>query len=140
MPLDIASRRNSETDQRANGSPRRDGNSQASAFIATTILGGKAGRAPASGKLVEARKALVVKTPTPLADNLRWCVEMLRDAGVAEALTCQQYDLGSYNVTIRRRVFRGSSKQFCLLTLGESDHVWASHWHDASSWQRMTLS
>ena len=140
MPLDIASRRNSETDQRANGSPRRDGNSQASALIATTILGGKAGWAPASWKFVEARKALVVKTPTPLADNLTWCVEMLRDAGVAEALTCQQYDLSSYNVTIRRRVFPGSSKQFCLLNLGELDHVWASHWHDASSWPRMTLS
>ena len=47
MPLAIASWRNSEIVQRANGKPRRDGNSQASALIATVALGGKAGRAPA---------------------------------------------------------------------------------------------
>ena len=101
MPLDIASWRNSETDQRANGSPLRDGNSHASALIATTILGGKAGWAPASWTLIEPRKALIVKTPTPLADNLTWCVEMLRDAGVAQTLTRQQHDPGAHNVTIR---------------------------------------
>jgi hypothetical protein len=101
MPLDIASRRNSETDQRANGSPRRDGNSQASALIATTILGGKPSWTPGSWKFVEAGEAFIVKTPAPLADNLSWCVEIFRDAGVPETLTRQQYDLRPYNVTIR---------------------------------------
>ena len=32
------------------------------------------------------RKALIVKTPAPLADNLTRCVEMFRDAGVPETL------------------------------------------------------
>jgi hypothetical protein len=101
MPLAIASWRNSPIDQRASGRPRRDGNSQANALIATTILGGKAGWTPASRKFVEAGEALIVKTPPPLADNLAWCVEMLGDAGVPEALTRQQHDLRPYNVTIR---------------------------------------
>ena len=101
IPPAIASWRNSETDQRASGKPRRDGNSQASALIATTILGGKAGWTPASRKLVEASDALIVKTPAPLADNLTWCAGMLRDAGVPGPLTRQRYDPGSYNVTIR---------------------------------------
>jgi hypothetical protein len=101
MPLAIASRRNSETDQRANGRPRRDGNSQASALIATTILGGKAGWTPTSWKFVEASETFIVKTPAPLADNLTWCVEMVRDAGVPETLTRQQHDLRPDNVTIR---------------------------------------
>ena len=135
IPLAIASWRNSETDQRANGRPRRDGNSQASALIATMILGGKADWTPASWKFVEAGKALIVKTPAPLANNLTRCVEMFRDAGVPETLTRQQYDLRADNVPIRRRVFPGSSKQFRALAFGQVDHVWASHWHDASSWR-----
>jgi hypothetical protein len=101
IPLAIAAWRNSETDQRANGRPRRDGNSQASALIATMILGGKAGRTPASWKFVEAGEAFIVKTPAPLADNLTRCAEMFRDARVPEALARQQYDLRSDNVTIR---------------------------------------
>src|SRR5205807_4174232 len=51
MPCAIASRRNSATDQRANGNPRRAGNSQASALISTITLGGKAGGSPAPAAL-----------------------------------------------------------------------------------------
>jgi len=101
MPLAIAAWRNSETDQRANGRPRRDGNSQANALIATMILGGKAGWTPASWKFVETGETLIVKTPAPLADNLTWCVEMFRNAGVPETLTRQQHDLRADNITIR---------------------------------------
>jgi hypothetical protein len=101
MPLAIASRRNSETDQRANGRPRRDGNSQASALIATMSLGRKAGWTPGSWKFVEAGEALIVTTPAPFADNLTWCVEIFSDAGVPETLARQQHDLRPYDVTIR---------------------------------------
>ena len=99
IPLAIASWRNSETDQRANGRPRRDGNSQASALIATMILG-KSGLDARFVAVRRGGKALIVKTPAPLADNLMWCVEMFRDAGVPETLTRQQYDLRADNVTI----------------------------------------
>jgi hypothetical protein len=53
MPLAMASWRSSDTGQRASGRPRRDGISQASALIATTILGGKADRASASRSFIE---------------------------------------------------------------------------------------
>src|ERR1019366_6505406 len=101
MPLAIASRRNSETDQRANGRPRRAGNSQANALIATTILGGKAGWSPASRQFAETRQSHCMRALTPFADDLTWCVEMLRDPVVAEPLACQQHNLRPHNVTIR---------------------------------------
>jgi hypothetical protein len=88
-------------DQRASGRPQRDGNSHANALIATTILGGKAGRTPTSWKFAKASEALIVNTPAPLADNLTWRVEMLRDAGVPETLTRQQHDLRPHDITIR---------------------------------------
>jgi hypothetical protein len=47
-PWAIASRRNSASDHRAKGNPRRDGNSQASALISTITLGGKASWSPAA--------------------------------------------------------------------------------------------
>src|SRR5712691_1287614 len=54
-PWAIASRRNSASDQRASGNPRRDGNSQASALISTITLGGKAGGSPAPRLLFKSR-------------------------------------------------------------------------------------
>ncbi len=54
-PWAITSRRNSASDQRAKGTPRRAGNSQARALTSTTTLGGKAGWPPASGLFLQAR-------------------------------------------------------------------------------------
>jgi hypothetical protein len=42
-----------------------------------------------------------MKALTPFADDLTWCVEMLRDPVVAEPLACQQHNLRPHNVTIR---------------------------------------
>jgi hypothetical protein len=49
---------------------------------------------------VEAGEALIVKTPTPLADYLAGCIEMFRDAGISETLAGQQHDPGPDYVTI----------------------------------------
>ncbi len=61
---------------------------------------GKAGWSHASWKFVEPRDACIVKTPPLLDDNPSWCVEMFRDVGDRETLTCQHYDPGPNNVTI----------------------------------------
>jgi len=53
-PCATASLRSSASDQRANGSPRRDGSSQASALISTLTVGGKTGRAAAARAIFEA--------------------------------------------------------------------------------------
>jgi hypothetical protein len=50
-PVATASRRNSASDQRVNGNPRRDGNSQASALISTMTLVGKM-RRPSAARLI----------------------------------------------------------------------------------------
>jgi hypothetical protein len=42
-----------------------------------------------------------MKALAPLADDLTWCVEMLRDPVVTETLARQQHDLRPHNVAIR---------------------------------------
>src|SRR5271166_5629267 len=79
MPLAIASWRNSATDQRASGRPRRDGSSQASALIATTTLGRKAGWTPAARPVVEARQPMGTEPLAPLAGDLARRAELRRD-------------------------------------------------------------
>ena len=54
-PCATASRRNSVSDQRAKGRPRRDGNSQASALISTLTAGGKMRRPTAARLIFETR-------------------------------------------------------------------------------------
>src|SRR6476646_2054654 len=88
-PLATASCRNSATDHRARGRPRRDGSSQASALIATTTPGGKAGWSPAARLLVETRQPLVIETLTPLADDLARHAQTCGDAIVAKPLARQ---------------------------------------------------
>lgn len=53
-PWATAARHGSLSDHRANGSPRRVGNSQASALTSMTTLGGKAGRSAAARLFLEA--------------------------------------------------------------------------------------
>src|SRR4249919_2796401 len=89
-PLATASCRNSATDHRARGMPRRDGSSQASALIATTTPGGKAGWSPAARLLVEARQTLVIEALTPLADDLARHAQTCSDALVAKPLARQE--------------------------------------------------
>jgi hypothetical protein len=101
MPLAIASWRNSATDQRANGKPRRDGSSHANALIATTTLGAKASRSPAAWLFVEAWESLAIEALAPFADNLARHVEAGRDAVVAKPLAGEKHDLGSGNVALR---------------------------------------
>jgi hypothetical protein len=54
-PWATTSRRNSASDQRARGTPRRAGNSHARALTSTITLGGKAGWAPAARLFLEPR-------------------------------------------------------------------------------------
>src|SRR5215204_2284628 len=53
-PCATASLRSSASDQRANGSPRRDGSSQASALISTLTAGGKTSRTAVACAIFEA--------------------------------------------------------------------------------------
>ena len=95
-PLAIASWRSSATDHRARGRPRREGNSQATALIATTTLGGKAGWPPAARPLVQAWKSLGIEAMPPLTDDLARHAQACGDAVVAEPLARQEHDLGPH--------------------------------------------
>jgi hypothetical protein len=101
MPLAIASCRSSATDQRAKGRPRRDGSSQASALIATTTLGGKAGRSPAAWSVVETGQPLDTEPLPPLAGDLAGQAELCRYPIVAETLARKQHDLRPHDSAIR---------------------------------------
>jgi hypothetical protein len=103
-PWSMASRRNSLSDQCANGNPRRAGSSQASALISTMTLGGKARRSPAARSFFEPGQALKVETSTPLANDLTRRIEPRRDCVIGHSLACQQNNLGSDNITTARRV------------------------------------
>src|SRR5271166_293704 len=99
-PLATASWRSSATDP-ARGRPRREGSSQASALIATTTLGGKAGWSPATRLFVQAWKSPGIVALTPLADDLARHAQACGDAIVAKPLARQEHDLGAHNITIR---------------------------------------
>jgi hypothetical protein len=101
MPLATASWRNSATDQRDKGRPRRAGNSQANALIATATLGGKAGWAPASRFIVKTSEPADIEAPPPLTDDLAWHIEAGSDAVVAKPLARQEDDFSPHNVTMR---------------------------------------
>jgi hypothetical protein len=129
MPLAIASWRSSATDQRDNGKPRRHGNSQANALIATATLGGKTGRSPATRLFVKARKPLDIEAPTPLADDLAWHAEAGCDAIVTMPLARQQNDLRPHNLPVRQRVVPRPRRQVGSLSIGEDNHVGTLPWH-----------
>ena len=69
--------------------------------MATTTLGGKAGRAPAARPLLQAAQALLKESFTPLADNLTGRIEPRRDLVVAQSLSGVERDLGSDDIAIR---------------------------------------
>src|SRR4249920_1791044 len=83
-PLATASCRSSATDHRARGRPRRDGSSQASALIATTTPGGKAGWTPATRPVLEAVQPIGAEPLAPFAGDLTRHAELSRDAVVTK--------------------------------------------------------
>jgi hypothetical protein len=85
-PRASTSRRNSENDQRASGTPASIGRSQAMRFTSTTTSGGKAGRPPASWFFVEAGQAVLEEALAPLADDLSRGIQAGRDGLVGERL------------------------------------------------------
>jgi hypothetical protein len=140
MPLAIASCRSSATDQRAKGRSRRDGSSQASALIATTTLGGKAGWPPAAWSVVETRQPLKTEPLTPLAGDLAWQAKLSCYPIVAEPPAREQYDLRPHDIAIWQRILFAANLQLDLLVFGEPDYERALPRHDISSHPRRTLS
>jgi hypothetical protein len=103
-PWATASRRNSVTDQRANGRPRRDGNSQASALISTLTAGGKK-RRPADARLIfQPGQPVDVETLAPLADDLARRIQANANDIVRQPLAGQQHDLGPDHRSIGRPI------------------------------------
>jgi hypothetical protein len=74
---------------------------QAIRLTSTTTLGGKAGWAPASRLLVEARKALIKETVAPLAGDLPWGIQACGDNVIGQSLRGQEDQLGPDDVSIR---------------------------------------
>jgi hypothetical protein len=77
------------------------GSSQARAFTATTIPGGKDTRPPLPGKFLQAGDSLLEEALAPLTDDLARRIEALGDLVVAQSLRGIQHDLGPDYVTIR---------------------------------------
>src|SRR3990170_4432246 len=90
--------------RRESGNPCSCGNSQASALMATTTLGGKAGRAPAARPLLQAGHTLRKDPLAPLADDLPTRIQSSGDCVVPEPIGRVERDLGPDDVTIRRRI------------------------------------
>jgi hypothetical protein len=99
-PWAIPSRRNSASDQRASGTPRRAGSSHARALTSTTTLGGIAGWAPAPGLLLQPREAFGAKPLAPLADDLAGSIQARGNDVIREAVGGQQHDLRSNDIAI----------------------------------------
>ena len=63
--------------------------------------GGKAGRSPAAGTLVEPRESLLDEALPPLADDLPRRIEARGDLVVAQPLGGVEGDLGAQDVPMR---------------------------------------
>jgi hypothetical protein len=87
--------------KRESGSPGSLGSSQARAFTATTIPGGKDTGPALPRPFLQAGDPLLEEAPPPLAHDLAGYVQALGDLVVTQALGGVQYDLGSDHVTIR---------------------------------------
>jgi len=87
--------------KRERGRPSSLGSSQARAFTATTIPGGKDTRPALSWEFLQAAKALLEEALAPLAHDLAGSIEALSDLVVAQPLGGIQHDLGSDDITIR---------------------------------------
>ena len=100
-PRATTSRRNSETDHLASGTPASVGSSQAIRFTSTTTPGGKAGCSPASQLLIEAGEALLEEALAPLADDLPWGIQPRGNDIVGQSLCGEQDELGANDISIR---------------------------------------
>jgi len=100
-PRANTSRRSSENDQRASGTPASIGRSQAMRFTSTTTSGGKAGRSPASRFLVETGQAVLEEALAPLADDLPRGIQAGGDDIVRERVGGEQDQFRADDVTIR---------------------------------------
>jgi hypothetical protein len=70
-------------------------------LIATTTLGGKAGRTPATLPVLEARQPIGAEPLAPFAGDLAWHAELGRYAVVAKTPARQEHDLRPYDVAMR---------------------------------------
>jgi len=87
--------------KRESGSPVSLGSSQARAFTATTVPGGKDARPALPWEFLQAAKALLEEALAPLAHDLAGGIEALGDLVVAQPLGGIQHDLGADHISIR---------------------------------------
>lgn len=77
------------------------GNSQASALMATTMLGEKVGWAADARLFLQPREAFFEEEFTPLADDLARGIQACRDGVIVEVLGRVENGLGADDVEIR---------------------------------------
>jgi hypothetical protein len=87
--------------KRDRGSPATLGSSQARAFTATTIPGGKDTWPSLSWELFQPIKALLEEALAPFADDLAGGIDAPGDLIVAKPLGGIEHDLGPDHVSVR---------------------------------------
>jgi hypothetical protein len=87
--------------KRERGSLISLGSSQARAFTATTVPGGKDTRPALPREFFQAADTLFKEALTPLAHDLAGSIEALSDLVVAQPLGGIQHDLGADHISIR---------------------------------------
>jgi hypothetical protein len=85
-------------------------------------------------------QALNVETPTPLADDLAWRIELCRDRVIGHALARQQHNLGADNITIARRVPARTRHQFRPFRFAQFDIIRTLPRHDVFPQPRTGLT
>jgi len=97
----MTSRAKSRRLHRDNGIPRVFGNSQANALTAITTSGGKGGRTPVPGVVMEAGKALLEKSLAPFRNDLTRQFQAFANLMVPKTRCGKENNFGSDNITIR---------------------------------------
>ena len=92
---------------RLKGIPRSAGSWQASAFIWEISSGGKKEGPASPGFIHKSSLSLIEKALAPFTNCFSWKVESFTDFLVLHTLCSQENDVGSYDISIRCRIFSG---------------------------------
>jgi len=125
--------------KRERGRPSSLGSSQARAFTATTIPGGKDTWSALPWEYFKAGHSLLEEALAPFADDLSRCIEALGDLIVAQSARGIQHDLRSDHVAIRCRISASGRLEHGLILGPESNVERALSRHSTLSEERVPL-
>jgi hypothetical protein len=98
-------------------------------LTAITSSGGKNWGSPGAIALLKSFEAFLEEALAPLADDLSPSVQAVGDLVVTETPSSEEHHAGPKDLSIRQRIFPGSSLKDTSLLWSQNDLEWRRSWH-----------